>query len=178
MLFLRTRWLVKSLVMFFLIIWLGHPASAATEEAEGTPTLRLPEIEGVVLAVTEDGFMMVSPSGGEADDIEKVREWGYQVEPLALELAVLGRKVRCGILVKTDDYHIAACTIKFFDAFKDTPYVRGWPNITSGVETGIAVKLNLLGIGSYFCSEKDRRYIPQFPIQRIGDPKRLLERCD
>ncbi|MCF6273810.1 MAG: hypothetical protein L3J37_11595 [Rhodobacteraceae bacterium] len=73
------------------------------------------DIEGTVMAVTPDGYMLISPSAGAEDDNIKVRQWGLTIEPLILELISLGRHIDCEIIYETEDFIGGSCNLLFFD---------------------------------------------------------------
>lgn len=128
-----------------------------------------PDLAGIVMAVTPDGFMLVSPSGGQEDDIVKVRQWGVEIDPLALELAALGRKVECKIIYETGEYLGTECDILYFIDNSITASQVRPPSVSKWPYEGIRFFPLSHGIGINKCSKDDFAHFPEFPKLVIKD---------
>ncbi|MCF6273811.1 MAG: hypothetical protein L3J37_11600 [Rhodobacteraceae bacterium] len=78
-------------------------------------------IEGTVMSVTPDSFILLSPSGGAEDDIIKLHMWGLKVDADILTMITLARRLYCAVLYDTGEYLGVDCYLSFFRDVNDNP---------------------------------------------------------
>jgi len=145
------------------------------------------DINGIVMGVTPDGFLLVSPGPGSfmrvnpdgaiEDDYIKVRQWGLEIDPYLLEVVALGRNIGCDIAYEVDDFVGGECSLIYFDTFDQMRAVRTLPfeNIENPHArlplTYIAITH---GLGVFKCSDLDHANFPETMVNPLEPEKGKL----
>lgn len=127
-----------------------------------------PHIHGQVIAVDENGVLVVKPSrillanklpfeeSLSMDQNIYVREWGAEISQQDMELMVLGREVVCVLVYKTQSHHGGHCYINFFEDYLDRPSQNDLPFFYRDNDIAIKDYMEHFGIGRFVCNEEDR----------------------
>jgi hypothetical protein len=70
-------------------------------------------LNGTAVGVTRDGYIQVETAGESLAKPLRLRLWALQIEPEALAVMVLGRRLRCRIVYVTDDHTAGICSIGY-----------------------------------------------------------------
>ncbi|MCF6273812.1 MAG: hypothetical protein L3J37_11605 [Rhodobacteraceae bacterium] len=119
------KWLKKALLPLVLL-GASQPALA---DWEGFGENRTWIVEGQVMSVTRDGFILLRPYGGEEDEIIKIHQWGLKVNAGDLTMITLARRLTCAVLYDTGEYLGGHCYLSFFEDVNDNPIRRGLPDV-------------------------------------------------
>lgn len=126
----------------------------------------LPRVSGTIMAVTEDGIMLVSRSGERDDDIIKIRGWARVVDaPARLGMLTLGRKISCWVLLEIEGVIIGDCIIKFSQSRMLHSSEKLKPNAFSLAGMPLGTLLGRFNIAHIDCNPAYLRNIPKIPIQ-------------
>lgn len=154
-------------VILQCLVFFGAVAISAISgtKVEATLIQPFPILDGRVLAITDDGYMIVRRTDvSENDEIIRVRQWGFVVEPFALAAIVLGRNIRCSIRYTTDDFIGGDCYVSLFwderIPMDDEAIIRelGGEWHQNGGESLNNIFFRL-GIGRNGCSEADKEHM-------------------
>ncbi len=151
----RSSMAFKAKVLSILTAVLIGTAQPALADWDGFGENRTWIIEGQVMSVTPDSFILLRPSGGVEDEIIKLHLWGLKVDPSVLRVRTVGRRFYCAVLYDTGAYLGVDCAIVFIGHIDDDPVHA----VTSADQIATAIPIQFfIGIeipGSRECSPDD-----------------------
>lgn len=148
---------VKSVILKSLVtlVFLTTPQPASADW-DGFGENRTWIIEGQVMSVTRDGFILLRPYGEEK--IVKIHQWGLKVDAHDLTMITLARRLTCAVLYDTGEYLGGHCYLSFFEDVNDNPIRKRLPHTRTANGSPLWFIMNPDYGGSAECSQDDVNY--------------------